>query len=158
MDPVSVTASVIAVATLALQSCKAAYDLVNGLAEAPQAIARSKTSLVETQKTLDALQQALKTDSEHTSVLDSTLGTIKLDGTLKSAQHLCNEFAAAITSFTSHSTDGKFSKRDRIIVNFHESKINKLNRELGDCQRTISLVLVSINLWVLKPTPAESAF
>lgn len=48
MDPLSVTASVIAITTLTWQSCKAAYDLVDGLAEAPQAIARSKNSLIET--------------------------------------------------------------------------------------------------------------
>jgi hypothetical protein len=65
---------------------------------------------------------------------------------LKSATGLCDEFAAAITSFTNHSTEGKFSRRDRVIVNFHESKINKFNRELGDCQRTMAMVLVSINL------------
>ena len=71
---------------------------------------------------------------------------IELDETLKSAKRLCDEFAATITSFTNHSTEGKFSKRDRLTINFRESKINKFNRELGDCQRTISMVLVSINL------------
>jgi hypothetical protein len=146
MDPLSVTASVIAVATLALQSCKAAYNLIDGLADAPQAVARSKTSLTETQKTLDALQQALITNSELTSVLDSVLKTIELEGMLKSVQRLCDEFTAAIASFTSHSIDGNFSKRDRIKVNLHESKIRRLDKELGDCQRTLSMVLVSINL------------
>ena len=146
MDPLSVTASVIAIATLAWQSCKAAYDLVDGLAEAPQAIARSKNSLIETQKTLGALQQTLTTASEPACVFNSVLGMIELDETLKSAKRLCDEFAAAITSFTNHSTKGRFSKRDRFTINFRESKINKFNRELGDCQRTISMVLVSINL------------
>ncbi|KAN0087266.1 hypothetical protein V8E54_000954 [Elaphomyces granulatus] len=59
MDPVSLTPSVIAFATLAMQSCKATYDLIDGLAGAPQAIANSKTLLSETQKTLDALGQTL---------------------------------------------------------------------------------------------------
>jgi hypothetical protein len=64
----------------------------------------------------------------------------------KSATRLCDEFAAAITSFTNHSTKGKFSRRGRVIINFHESKINKFNRELGDCQRNMAMVLVLINL------------
>jgi hypothetical protein len=64
-------------------------------------------------------------------------------------QHLCDDFATAITSFTRHSTDDKFSMRDRIMVEIKESKINEFNKHLGDCQRTISMVLVSINLWVL---------
>ncbi|RJE17776.1 hypothetical protein PHISCL_09887 [Aspergillus sclerotialis] len=151
-DPLSVTASVIAVATLAFQSCKATYSLIDGLAGAPQAIARSKTSFAETQTTINALQQTLTTNSEPPSGLDSILGTIDLEGTLKSVQRLCDEFATAITSFTSHSTDGKFSKRDRVAVNLHESKISNLDRQLGYCQQTLSMVLVSINLIVATRT------
>lgn len=145
MDPLSVTASVIAVTTLAWQSCKAAYDFVDGLAEAPRAIDQSKNSLIETQKTLTALQGALKAP-EHATALNSVLQTIELDGTLKSVQHVCDEFIIAIRGFTTHSTDGKLSKRDRLTVTLHESKITKFNMQLGDCQRTISMVLKSINL------------
>ena len=78
MDPLSVTASMIAIATLAWQSCKAAYDLIDGLAEAPQAINRSKNSLIETQKTLDTLQQTLTTASEPASVVNSVLSIVEL--------------------------------------------------------------------------------
>ncbi|KAH8598489.1 hypothetical protein B0O99DRAFT_669770 [Bisporella sp. PMI_857] len=131
MDPLSVTASVIAVATLAWQSCKAACDLIDGLAEAPQTIAKSKNSLVETQKTLGALQQMLTAASEPVGVFNSVLGMIELDETLESAKRLCDEFTALITGFTNHSTKEK---------------------ELGDCQRTISMVLVSINLIVTTRT------
>ncbi|ORY60788.1 uncharacterized protein BCR38DRAFT_487846 [Pseudomassariella vexata] len=144
MDPFSVTASVIAIATLALQSAKAAYDLVDGLAEAPLAIARSKTSLMETQKILGALQQMLTTASEPAGVIEPVLRMIELAETLKSARHVCDQFSTAIVSFTSHSTDGRFSKRDRLTVNFHEPKIHKLNKELDDCQRTVSMVLDGI--------------
>ena len=144
MDPLSVTAGIIAVATVAWQSCKAAHCLVNALAAAPEAITRSKNSLIETQKTLGALQQTLTTTSEN--VLDPILRTIQLDATLTSTQRLCDEYTAAITRYTSHSTEERFSKRDRITAYFHESKIKILHRDLGDCQRTLSMVLVSINL------------
>jgi hypothetical protein len=99
MDPLSVTAGVITIATVAWQSCKAAHCLVNALVEAPQAITRAKNSLIETQKTLGALGQTLTTTSE--SVLDP-VWTIQLDATLASTQHLCDEFTAAITRYTSH--------------------------------------------------------
>ncbi|RYO88742.1 hypothetical protein DL764_008695 [Monosporascus ibericus] len=148
MDPLIVTAGVIAVATLALQSCKAAYNLADGLAEAPQAIARSKASLTETQKTLGALQQTLKAAPATDSELDAILRTIDLNETLVSAKRLCDEYTAAIARFTSYSTEGKFSKRDRLLVNLQESKVNKFSKELGDCQRTMSMVLASINLIV----------
>lgn len=149
-DPLSVTASVIAVATLTMQSCKAAYNLIDGLKEAPQAIARSKSSLAETEKTVQALRETLTANFGPSSGLNSTLATIDLDGTLKSVHRLCGEFATAITGFTGHSTNDRFSKRDRIAVNFHESKMRNLDRQLGYCQQTLSMVLVSINLYILR--------
>lgn len=57
MDPLSVTTSVIAVTTLAFQSCQTARKLVDGFVDAPQAISRSRAALAETQKTLLALQE-----------------------------------------------------------------------------------------------------
>lgn len=148
MDPLSVTASVIAIATFALQSSMAAYDFVSGLAEAPQAIARSKASLHETQKTLGALQQMLTTAPELSNAVEAVLQTIKLDETLKTMKTLCDRFIDTITNFTSHSTAGRFSKRDRFAVIMNESKIVEFNEELGNCQRTVSMVIVSINLCV----------
>jgi len=155
MDPVSLTASVIAFSTLAVQSCKATYDLIDGLAGAPQAIANSKTLLSETQKTLDTLGQTLITGPETSSTLTSALRMIELDNTLKSTKSLCDEFSMTIAKFTRHSTESKFSKRDRFTVNFHENEINKFNEQLGGCQRTVSLVLVSINLIVSSHTSED---
>lgn len=149
MDPLSVTAGVIAIATFALQSSKAAYDFISGLAEAPQTIARSKAALHETQKTLGALQQMLTTASEPPNAIEAVLRTIGLDETLKTMKNLCDRFIDTIANFTSHSTAGRFSKRDRFAVIMNESKIVKFNEELGNCQRTVSMVIVSINLYVL---------
>ena len=146
MDPLSLTASVIAVATLAWQSSKAAYDVVDGLMEAPNAIADSKRLLSQPQTTLDTLRDTLTVGTETPGALDSALQKIKLDIALESARCLCDEFRKTMTRYTSHSTDLRFSNRDRFTVNLHESKIIKFNKQLGECQRTISLVLVSINL------------
>ncbi|KAF4628710.1 hypothetical protein G7Y89_g9442 [Cudoniella acicularis] len=76
MDPLSVTASTIGIATLAWQSCKAVYQLVDGLKEAPKAIAHSKKLLSETQS-------------------------------------VCDKFGETIKGSTRHSTDSRFSNRDR---------------------------------------------
>ncbi|KAI1119516.1 hypothetical protein F5Y14DRAFT_6313 [Nemania sp. NC0429] len=155
MDPLSVTASVIAITTFALQSSKAAYDFVSGLAEAPQAIAKSKASLHETQKTLGALQQMLTAASEGPNAIEAVLQSIELDETLKMTKRLCDRFIESIASYTSHSTAEQFSKRDRLAIVFRESKIVKFNEELSDCQRTVSMVVVSINLIITTRTADE---
>jgi len=146
MDPLSFTASVIAVATLAWQSTKAAYDIVDGLVGAPSIIADSQRLLSQTQNTLDTLRETLGTDPGTPNVLESVLQKIKLNSTLESVQSLCSEFSETLRGCTKHSTDSKFGKRDRLIVSLHESKIARFNKQLGECQGTISLVVGSINL------------
>ncbi|KAL2136760.1 hypothetical protein VTI74DRAFT_1801 [Chaetomium olivicolor] len=151
MDPLSVTASVIAVATAALQSAKALYDLVDGLVDAPHSVSQSKSLLSQTQTTLGTLTRTLEANSASGTV-GSVLKEIELSKALESTKTFCEAFTAVMTRFTSHSTDSHFSKRDRFVVYFNESKINKLNRDLEDCQRTITMVFSSITLIVSSRT------
>ncbi|KAI1178046.1 hypothetical protein F4777DRAFT_576354 [Nemania sp. FL0916] len=152
MDGVSAAASVIAIVSAALQSAKATYRLIDGLVEAPKVVARSKAALLETQKTLSALQQMLIRASDSPSPVGAVLQMLKLDETLKATQIFCDQFHDTIAGFTSHSTTGRFSKRDRITVTIRGSKINKFNRELGGCQGTISAVMEAINLIITAQT------
>lgn len=147
MDPLSITASVIAIATLAAQSCKQTYSLISGLTDAPQSIAHSQRLLIQTEDSLVALEQLL-TNNKTSDILESTLRAISLEKTLKSTHAICSKFSAAVANVTKHSTDAKFSIRDRVSVHLKEGKINRFNQQLGHCQRTLVLVLGSINLFV----------
>ena len=109
MDPLSVTASTIGIATLAWQSCKAVYQLVDGLQEAPKAIAHSKKLLSETQSTLEGLNDTLKSECKTIAVLNSALQKIKFDIALSSTQGVCDKFGETIKGSTRHSTDSRFS-------------------------------------------------
>jgi hypothetical protein len=91
MDPLSATASTIGITTFAWQSCKAAYELIDRLAEAPKAIAHAKKLLSETQNTLVGLKDTLMSDSVLAEPLDPILQKIKLDIALKSIQGVCDE-------------------------------------------------------------------
>ena len=146
MDPLSVTASVIGITTFAWDSCKAAYELIDGLVNAPKVVAHSKNLLSETQGTLNGLKNAITSGSAPSAILDSILQEIRLGVALESARAVCDEFSETIRRFTNHSTDLRLSKCDRLTITFRESTINRLNQQLGECQRTISLTLVSINL------------
>ncbi|KAK4173757.1 hypothetical protein QBC36DRAFT_335096 [Triangularia setosa] len=143
MDPLSVTASVLALATAALQSTKALYDLVDGLVDAPRSVSHCKSLLSQTQTTLGTLARTLKTNCAPDTV-NSVLKEIELNRVLESTMSICQGFTAAMTKVTSHSTDSRFSKRDRLVIYFKDTKISKLNTDLADCQRTITMVLSSI--------------
>lgn len=147
MDPLSITASVIAIATLTAQSCKQTYSLISGLTDAPQSIAHSRRLLVQTEDSLVALEQ-LFTNNQTSSILESTLRAIGIEKTLKSTHDVCSGFGTAVADVTKHSNDAKFSVRDRVSVHLKEGKINRFNQQLGDCQRTLVLVLGSMNLFV----------
>lgn len=147
MDPLSITASAITIATLAARSCKQTYSLVSGLTDAPQSIAHSQRLLIQTEDSLVALEQLL-TNNKTSDILESTLRAISLEKTLKSTHDICTEFSAAVANVAKHSTDTKFSIRDRFSMYVKEAKIKRFNQHLGDCQRTLVLVLGSINLFV----------
>lgn len=146
MDPLSVTASMIAVAGLATQSVKAIYKAIDGLVEAPHAIARSKTLVAGTQSSLDTLARTLIVNEDMQVRFGSVLQSINLHETLLYTQELCDRFNTTITKYTSHSTDSRFSSRDRFLVNLHEPQIVQFNDQLSGCQRTITLVLEAITL------------
>ncbi|KAI0506294.1 hypothetical protein F5B22DRAFT_454949 [Xylaria bambusicola] len=148
MDPLSITASVIAVAGLATQSAKAIYKVIDGLVEAPQAINHSKTLITGTQHALDTLTGALQTNQDMQARFGPVLQSTNLYETLASTQDLCERFNTTITMHTSHSTESRFSTRDRFQLSLKESHIVRFNAELAACQRTVSLVVESITLIV----------
>jgi len=151
MDPLSGASSVLAVATAALQSAKVLYELVDGLVDAPRSVAQSKQLLAQTQTTLSALTRTLETDSA-SGTIASVLKEIGLSQALESTTSFCQASTVAMTKFTSRSTDSHFSRRDRFVVYFNKSKIDTLNKDLADFQRTITMVLSSITLIVSSRT------
>ena len=145
-DPLSITASVIAVATLAWQSSKTTYEIIDKITGAPDAITHSRSVLLQTQSTLESLKETLLMGN-NSGAFDAVLQKINIRVALELTQRLCDRFTKVIRGVTSRSIDSKFSKRDRLAVSFRESSITNFNRQLGDCQRTISIVLTSITLY-----------
>ena len=128
-EVLGVTASVVAIATLAWDSSKTLYRLVDGLHNAPEAIAH-KNNLSLTQSALQTLKLDLKT--QNSSDLDLLLQKVRLADALKSSQKLCDRFGKKIDTYTKHSKDATFSKRDRFIVNLHETEIYRFTSDLQD--------------------------
>ncbi|KAK5634346.1 hypothetical protein RRF57_010060 [Xylaria bambusicola] len=153
MEPLSITTGVVSITAVALQSSRTAYGFVSGLGEAPQSIARSKASLHGTQEALSALLGLLESESHEAT--NAVLQSIPLKETLEATKGLCDQFTDTIKSYTPHSKEGNFSTRDRFTVAFHESTIVRLSGELARCQRTISIVMNSINLILTTRTANE---
>ena len=133
MDPLSVTVSVVSIATFALQSCKAAHELVDRLTGAPKVIAHSKQLLSETQSILEGLKDTLTSGSADRRPRFCPAED-KARHRSQSTQGVCDEFGETIKGLPKHSTDSRFSNRDRLTVSFHESKISRFNQQLGNAR------------------------
>ena len=97
------------------------------------------------------MQSALETlrvnlDKQGPAASDLVLQDMRLADALKGAQQLCDRFRSKCETYTKHSKDTALSKRDRIIVNLHESDFNKFNSRLQDHRQVILLVTTSVNL------------
>ncbi|KAK8103018.1 hypothetical protein PG984_016164 [Apiospora sp. TS-2023a] len=156
MDPLSVTAGIIAVAGLATQSAKAATKVIDYLHEAPQVVSHSKFLLTRTEDSLSTLVDFLQSDARTSSHLGSVLNDIRLQRALDSTKELCDDFAKAISGYTAHSTDtGSLTKRDRLKVCLHEGQIRQFNRQLSGCQDTITVAITAVTLIVSCHTANE---
>ncbi|KAK7946233.1 uncharacterized protein PG986_010554 [Apiospora aurea] len=162
MDPLSVTASVIAVAGLAVQSTKAATKVIDGLQEAPQVIVHSRALLSGTEDSLTALTAILKptrsssSSSSSSSSTSTHLGAILRDirpqRALDSTKLLCDNFTKAICQYTAHSRCSALSKGDRVNVSLHESEITRFNRQSNGCQDTITVAVTTVTLLISSRT------
>ena len=147
-EALGVTASVIAVATLAWESSKKLYELVDKLRDVPKAIMHTKANVSTTQSAIDTLILDLATGDA--AMFDAVLQRFRMVEALEWSRKECDKFGQKIETYTKHSKDGTFSKRDRFIVNFHESEINQFNHRLRDHQQLITLVTTSMNLYVAR--------
>lgn len=147
MDPLSITASVIAVATAALQSARTLYTVIDGVKDAPSSIIYSKSLVSQAQTAIGTLTETLK-DNSAPETIDSILKSIELRKALDCTDMFLQKFAAALRTYSSHSTESHFSRRDRFLILLNEPRIKKLNTDLAACQRTMTMVLSSITLYV----------
>lgn len=145
-EVLGVTASVIAVTTLAWNSSKRLYELVDALSNAPEAISHTKDSLSTTQSALQTLKHNLNT--EKSGAFDALLQRFRVAEVLESSHKECDRFGRKIGTYTQHSKEATFSKRDRFIVTFHESEIKQFNGRLHDHRQIIMIVTTSMNLYV----------
>jgi uncharacterized protein YoxC len=147
-DPLSITASVIAVATLAYSSSKKLYEFVQSIQEAPKTLKDMNSDLAALQKVLNSLiEQLTTTPVEDVSVgLKGCLEDIK--PSLKGCSEACDEFNAKLAKITSHSTEDHTSKRDKIKLQFQDKEILAFKYRISSYKATLSLALEFASLYV----------
>jgi hypothetical protein len=140
MDPLSITASVVAVAGLAYSSSKVLYDLISTIRDAPLVFQDLNQDVTTLSHILDALRTNL-------SDRNATRGEAQLaylaatEQTLLGCDLACRAFKDKVDSLTVRSKDGKRSFRDGLKLKFQGKSIEDFRIKIISWKASLALAL-----------------
>ena len=147
-DPVSVTASVIAVAGFAYSSAKTLKEAIVSFLNAPKVLRDIGEDLGILQNLLQALQQPLKRVSNADLSNDQKACFESLKPALEACKGMCDNFALKLSKMTSHSQADKVDWRDRARLHFNEKDIAMLKSDLEKHKQTVDVAIGIATLYV----------
>jgi len=146
-DPLSITASIIAVAGLALKSSQSLHSTIRGLRSQNKDARALKAEVSDLSGVLESL---LETVASHP---DLDLKALILP--LQRCSSACEEYENIITQCTRHSSDTtKVSLRDWVKQRYLQGDINDFREALGIYKSTINIALANANLRIAAITPS----
>lgn len=137
VDPLSITSSVIAVTSLAYNSCKALNDIIKGLTNTPDTLQTLRNSLDAFEAVIRPLERDLSGLEDAVFSPEQQASLRALSPVVRSCRSTCDEFTR-LTGLTSHSDEQRIALRDRIRLHFHDNDVRLLKENLAQCQRTLS--------------------
>jgi ABC-type transport system involved in cytochrome bd biosynthesis fused ATPase/permease subunit len=141
-DPLSITASVIAVTTLAYTSSKMLYQTISGIQDAPEALAHLKTDVETLCDTIHSLQQGFEGKDADAALSESQKSNLReIKPTLEACHNACNAFKAKVDKLTHRSTEGHVSWRDRLKIQFQEKEVTAFQARLGSYKSTLAIAV-----------------
>jgi hypothetical protein len=134
-DPLSITASLLAVITVALQSTKSLYETVNRFKDRNKTLRRLQDELGDLTKILDSLAQ----------VANAELMLTLLQGPIERCSQVCREFEQSMEVFRGKSKTGF---RDWTRMEFMRGDINEFIDTIAGYKSTISVGIGTITMSV----------
>lgn len=145
-DPLSISASAIAVITLAAQSCKALNDIIAGFVNAPKTLQDLRGDLGNVQHLIQSLESVVGGATRTQLSVDQRTCIAELVPAMQNCQGACDDFRAKLSKITSHSKEDQVSWIDRSRIHFNEKEIMLLKSRLGDCKETLDVALGVVTL------------
>jgi DNA repair ATPase RecN len=148
-DPLSITASVITVATLAYSSTQTLYQTLSAIHDAPEAFAHLKTDVETLHEIIHSLQQELETKDADADLSDAQKSNLReIKPSLEACHSACDAFKGKIDRVLRHSKDGHTSLRDRLKLQFQEKEIRAFQARLASYKSTLAIALDFSTLYV----------
>ncbi|OJJ31646.1 hypothetical protein ASPWEDRAFT_142113, partial [Aspergillus wentii DTO 134E9] len=131
-DPLSITTSVVALATAAFQASKILYTAVNNFQSTKRIIRELKAEVGDLHHTLENLEKAA-------AEYEDDLVALKLP--LHHCEIICHEFIKTINSFAVRSNDSHTSVRDWALMQWRGGDIAEFKLMLAGYKSTINIAL-----------------
>lgn len=143
-DPLSITASILAIVTAASASAKSLHELVDSLRNAPKAIRDLNESIISVQRVLSALEATLQ---EKSDALVLAFARVGLKESVAACKIITEDFAKTLKKYsTSSANGGTFNRRDMLTVTFRKSKIASFQTRLKAAKDTVQFAVTSATL------------
>ena len=147
-DPLSITASVIAVAGVAYSSVKLLHETISGIQDAPETIIHLKTEVGILYETIHSLKQRLAEEKEKDSVLSEAQRSNlrEIEPSLDACHNACDAFQTKMVHILRHSTEERISTRDKIKMHLREKEIVTFQVRLESYKSTFAISLEFLSL------------
>jgi hypothetical protein len=144
-DPLSITASILAITTAAVQSVKSLNDTVSRYKGRDRTLQRLQNELQDVLGILDSLKEAILAEASVSALLKGPVGR---------CSEVCQEFKQSMLSFSEKSKTGF---RDWAKLEFMRGDINEFIDTISGYKSTIAVGLGIITLYVQPFTFVELA-
>lgn len=141
-DPLTVSAGIIAVVTVAYSSSKTLFEVIAGIHDAPKTFDDLRTDLGALQEVLGLLEARLDPGGQGGAFSEAQASCLEhLASPLRACADACSEFKLKLDRLMGHSTDGHTSFRDRLKLHFQDKGITAFRFRLASYKQTLSIAL-----------------
>jgi hypothetical protein len=141
VDPVSITGTALAVASLLYSTCRTISDIIGSYRKAPKEYENLARELSALQSTLSSLQNSLHGTNDSSLSPEQRESLKDLELPLTNCNNVCEDFRNKLSSMTSNSTEDHTAVWDRLRLHFNKSDVKFLREKLITAQGTIQVAL-----------------
>jgi hypothetical protein len=144
MDPLSTTASVVAITTAALQSTQFLVQTINNVKDAPATITNINADLRAIEFVLKDMNEKVQ-DSSSQIICSNQIGPA-----VENCDRACKAFQLQVEQWMKHSKTDKIFWISRWKIGlFGQERIKAFTRQLTVCKSTLNIALTTATLSVL---------
>lgn len=138
-DPLSITASVVAITTAAIGSVKFLHTTIGDIKDVPTALENIRSDLGAIEPVLQKLRTELESEDSHVLLIDD------IKGAIENCNSACSTFQKSLDHWMRHATKhqafwAEWTDRVRVGI-FEQGKINVFKGRLNDCKSTLNVAL-----------------